>query len=294
MSILTIDEKHQKGSMYMQLPNYIIDIDALLKGMPDGSWFTHAQIFDNLLCVANPSTASFVLKTSDGLIVIDAIYPKVEMFNAIVGAIEDIGWDPNDIKKFVITHGHFDHCGCGKWLVEKYHPETYLSKIDDEFWASTPFFPDKPDTWKDFNIDHYVEDGDEITLGDTTIKVLFTPGHTPGGLSFIFPVYDNGVQHMAGMWGGTNPPAQIHNIVKYLASVDHFTEETMKAHCDVAICNHPEFDDGYGKMEYSRNRKAHMPNAYVMGEEAFQKFNSIFRNLCYWKLNTIADTNGID
>ena len=98
---------------------------------------------------------------------------------------------------------------------------------------------------------------------------------------------------MAGMWGGTNPPGAIHDIVKYLSSVDHFTEETIKAHCDVAICNHPEFDDGYGKMEYSRNRKAHMPNVYVMGEEGFQKFNSIFRNLCYRKLETIADANGI-
>ena len=277
----------------MKLPKYAIDIQGLLSGMPDGSWFTHAQIFDNLLCVANKTTASFVMKTSEGLIVIDAIYPKVEMFNAIVGAIEDIGWDPNDIKKLVITHGHFDHCGCGRWIVEKYHAETYLSKIDDEFWESTPFYPDKPDTWKDFKIDHYVDDGDEITLGDTTIKVLFTPGHTPGGLSYIFPVYDNGVKHMAGMWGGTNPPAAICDVVKYLESVDHFTEETLKAHCDVPICNHPDFDNGYAKMEYSRARKSHMPNAYVCGEEGFQKFNSVFRNLCYWKLGLIAESNGI-
>lgn len=277
----------------MKLPKYAIDIQGLLSGMPDGSWFTHAQIFDNLLCVANKTTASFVMKTSEGLIVIDAIYPKVEMFNAIVGAIEDIGWDPNDIKKFVITHGHFDHCGCGRWLVEKYHCETYLSKIDDEFWESTPFYPDKPDTWKDFKIDHYVDDGDEITLGDTTIKVLFTPGHTPGGLSYIFPVYDNGVKHMAGMWGGTNPPGAICDVVKYLESVDHFTEETLKAHCDVPICNHPDFDNGYAKMEYSRVRKSHMPNAYVCGEDGFQKFNSVFRNLCYWKLGLIAESNGI-
>ena len=60
----------------------------------------------------------------------------------------------------------------------------------------------KPDTWKDFNIDCYVDDGDVISLGDHWIRVLFTPGHTPGGLNFIFPVHDNGVEHMAGMWGG--------------------------------------------------------------------------------------------
>ena len=98
----------------MNLPMYQIDIQKLLAGMPDDSWFTHAQIFDDLLCVANKSTASFVLKTSEGLIVIDAIYPKETMFHAIVSAIEDIGWDPHEIHKLVITHRHFDHCGCGQ------------------------------------------------------------------------------------------------------------------------------------------------------------------------------------
>ena len=108
----------------MNLPMYKIDIQKLLADMPDASWFTHAQIFDDLLCVANKSTASFILKTSEGLIVIDAIYPKEEMFKAIVSAIEDIGWSPADIRKFVITHGHFGHCGCGKWLVGSFGCET--------------------------------------------------------------------------------------------------------------------------------------------------------------------------
>ena len=74
----------------MNLPMYKIDIQKLLADMPDGSWFTHAQIFDDLLCVANKSTASFILKTSEGLIVIDAIYPKEEMFKAIVLAAKPI------------------------------------------------------------------------------------------------------------------------------------------------------------------------------------------------------------
>ena len=276
----------------MNLPMYKIDIQKLLADMPDASWFTHAQIFDDLLCVANKSTASFILKTSEGLIVIDAIYPKEEMFKAIVSAIEDIGWNPADIRKFVITHGHFDHCGCGKWLVDSFGCETYLSKIDDDFWSENPFFPDRPDSWKDFNIVHYIDDGDVFTLGDNWIRVLFTPGHTPGGLSFIFPVHDNGVEHMAGMWGGTNPPATIEGNVQYLSSIEHFSKETAKYHCDVPICNHPDFDNGYIKMEYARNRKAHMPNCYCIGEDGFQLFNDIFKNLAYGKLRAIDANMG--
>ncbi len=270
----------------MKLPQYRNPAD-LIDRMPDTSWFTHAQIFDDVLIVANCSTSCFVLKTTEGLILIDAIYPKVEMYNAIVEAIKDIGWDPNDIKKLVITHGHFDHCGCGKWIVENFHAETYLSKIDDEFWRDVPFFPDRPDTWKDFDIDHYVEDGDEITLGETTIKVLFTPGHTPGGLSYIFPVHENGVRHMAGMWGGTNPPATIEGIVQYFYSLEHFLNETKKYRCDVTINNHPTMD-GYAKIEYAKQRTSHMPNVYIIGEDEFQNFCKLYRFLCYDRLEEIA------
>ena len=270
----------------MNLPQYK-NPPWLLERMPNSDWFTHAQIFDDLLIVANCSTAAFVLKTTDGLILIDAIYPKEDMYNAIVSAIEDTGWNPADIKKFVITHGHFDHCGCGRWIAEKYHPETYLSKIDDDFWRDEPFFPDRPDTWKDFHIDHYVGDGDTITLGDTTIQVLFTPGHTPGGLSYIFPVHDNGVRHMAGMWGGTNPPASIKGIVQYFYSLDHFIEECRKSHCDVTINNHPTLD-GCDKIEYSKHRCKHMPNVYVIGEDNFLTFCNVYRHLCYDRMMELS------
>ena len=123
----------------MNLPVYKIDIQGLLSGMPDSTWFTHAQIFDDVLCVANKTTAAFVLKTTEGLILIDAIYPKVEMYHAIVEAIEDIGWDPREIKKFVITHGHFDHCGCGKL------PSRNLSEQDRrQFLGNFPVLSRRP------------------------------------------------------------------------------------------------------------------------------------------------------
>ena len=271
----------------MNLPNFQSPISEVVKQMDNTTWFIHAQLFDDLLIVANPVTAAFVLKTTDGLILIDAIFPKEEMYRAIVNAIRDIGWDPGQIKKFLITHGHLDHCGCGRWVVENHHPETYLSKIDDEFWRDCPAFPDRKDTLKDFDIDHYVADGDEIVLGDTVIRVLFTPGHTPGGLSYIFPVHDNGVRHMAGMWGGTNPPGNLKGIVEYFYSLEHFQEEAAKYHCDVTLNNHPSFD-GYSKIEYAKNRASHMPNVYVIGEENFQRFCKVFRILCYDKLTELA------
>lgn len=102
-----------------------------IKAMEDMSFFTHALIFDDVLIIAQKETNCFVLKTDDGLIVIDAIWPSKNVFDAIVDAINDVGWNPDTIKKFILTHGHVDHTGCGKYFVEKYNVKTYLSEVDD-------------------------------------------------------------------------------------------------------------------------------------------------------------------
>lgn len=46
-----------------------------IKRMEDMTWFTHAQIFDDLLIVAQKETSCFVWRTSLGLVVIDGIWP---------------------------------------------------------------------------------------------------------------------------------------------------------------------------------------------------------------------------
>lgn len=255
-----------------------------IDNMFDTTWFYHAQIFDDVLMITNKSTACFVIKTSDGLILLDSIFPKVEMFNAIVDAIHDIGWDPNDIKKFVISHGHFDHCGCGKWIIDAYHPDVYMSKIDYDFWIEKPFFPDKPDTWKDFDVENFIDDGDEITLGDKTIKVYFTPGHTPGGLSFIFPVTDLGVSHMAAVWGGSNPPNNLADVLTYFKSLDYFLNQAEQAHVDVALNTHPFLDNGFEKMKFANNRLVHMPNTFIIGKDGYRQYAQLFRNMCYARM----------
>ena len=65
-----------------------------IRGMEDMSFFTHALIFDDLLIVAQRETNCFVLKSAEGLIVIDAIWPSKTAFDAITNAIRDVGWNP--------------------------------------------------------------------------------------------------------------------------------------------------------------------------------------------------------
>jgi metallo-beta-lactamase class B len=61
-----------------------------IRAMEDMSFFTHSLIFDDLLIVAQRETNCFVLKTNDGLIIIDAIWPSKKAFDSIVAAIKDV------------------------------------------------------------------------------------------------------------------------------------------------------------------------------------------------------------
>lgn len=261
--------------------------EQTIKAMEDMSFFTHAMIFDDLLIVAQRETNCFVLKTNDGLIVIDAIWPAKEAFDAIIDAVIDVGWNPDTIKKLILTHGHVDHTGCGKWFVEKYHVDTYLSKSDDIFWQEHPTKPNRPETWKDYNIDHYLQDGDTITLGDKTIYAYGTPGHTPGCLSYIFPVKEDGDIHMAALWGGTAPPWTENGVKQYLKSLDYFMNEAMRKKVDVALSNHTAVDNGLERIAYSKKRLSYMPNIYIIGQNGFQKFYQVFRTMSYDMLDRL-------
>ena len=245
--------------------------------MEDMSFFTSALIFDNLLIVAQRETCCFVLKTKKELILIDAIWPDKRAFNAIIGAVKAVGWQPENFGKLVITHGHVDHTGCGKWFVDHYGVTTYLSEIDDLYWREHPVKPDRPETWKNFEIDHYLQDGEIIVSGDTIINVYATPGHTPGGLSYIFPVWENGVMHMAGLWGGTTPPCSKEAAKQYLRSLAYFKQQATIKHVDVALSNHTAIDNGLERIYYAQKQMAYMPNIYVIGEDGFQKFCHVFK-----------------
>ena len=250
-----------------------------IKRMEDMTWFTHAQIFDDLLIVAQMETACYIWKTAEGLVVIDGIWPDERVYAELLAAIRNAGWGSEPITKFVMTHGHIDHVGCGKWLVDHHGAKTFLSKADDDLRRNTPSEEGRSDCWKEFDIDCYIGDGDHIDCGDKSINVIATPGHTTGCLSFIFPVFENGEKHMACLFGGATAPwgdeagkqLQRESVIK-------FGNAAAEQHCDVVLTNHTAFDIGLERISYSRSRMSYMPNIYILGEDGVQKFCEVFLN----------------
>ena len=104
-------------------------------------------------------------------------------------------------------------------------------------------------------------------------------GHTPGSLGFVFPVSDNGKQHIVGLFGGTilNPQDRFPSSLfeQYLMSIKHFREVTEKMKADVELENHPIMDGTFDKLAALKDRKPGQPNPFVVGERGFRSFTDV-------------------
>lgn len=95
--------------------------------------------------------------------------------------VNDEGIDPQFI---LLTHGHFDHTGAVNHIKAAFNIPVYMNE-KDLFLVSgnekkkASFLP-ASDL---INIDRYVKDGDVIEYGNENVRILETPGHTPGGIS---------------------------------------------------------------------------------------------------------------
>ena len=155
-----------------------------------------AKIWGNLYYIGVRAVCTHMIDTGDGLIIIDPGY--YETRNMILDNIRALGFRLEDIKYLVITHAHYDHMDAVPTFVELTGAKTFIAKADLPLLTGELYhYPIRP-----FAPDVLLEDGDTITLGNTTISCMSTPGHTDGTMSFFFYATDGQTQLRAGMFGG--------------------------------------------------------------------------------------------
>ena len=89
------------------------------------------------------------------------------------------------VKYIVNTHGHFDHVGANKALKDATGAEILLHEGDAPVMASAPL-QSRAFGMNEISsppADRFVKQGDVISAGSVSLKVLHTPGHSPGGIS---------------------------------------------------------------------------------------------------------------
>src|SRR5271169_994963 len=152
------------------------------------TWYAEpAKVFDNLYFVGSKIHSSWALTSSEGIILIDTLW-TYNSEEEIVGGLKKLGFDPAKVKYVIISHAHPDHVGGAKLMQDRYGSRIVMGGPDwDSIERSVNGYPGgKPKR------DIVADDGQKITLGDTAVTLIATPGHTPGTLSMIFAVKDHG------------------------------------------------------------------------------------------------------
>jgi len=224
------------------------------------------QAFDNLYYVGAAWVSAWVLKTSEGLILIDALNNKKEAAELIEGGMRRLGLDPAQIRYVLVTHGHGDHYGGAQMIAERYRARVVASEIDWKMMETGLEFDSK--MWdRPPQRDIAIKDGDTLTLGDTTVRFVITPGHTLGTISPVFDVRDGGRVHKAMIWGGTsfNFGRDMLRLDGYIAQTERMRELSARWGIDVPLSNHPGFDGTVAKLKARASAPAGT-NPFVSGQ----------------------------
>src|SRR5437762_2840315 len=235
---------------------------------PRAEWKTEpGKAFDNLYYVGSPFQATRAMTASDGIILIDSGY-DYSAKELITDGLKKLGLDPTQIKYVILTHIHSDRVWGTPYLQKTYNAHVIMSQADWDALAKTNDPPElKPKK------DMVATDGMKLTLGDTTLTLYMTPGHTPGTTSVIVPLKDGKDRHVGAVWGGINAdmgrngvqyfPTLADTFKTWIASAKRFQEIAAKQNADVYITLHPFYDKALDKLHALKFRKPGDPNPFV-------------------------------
>lgn len=244
---------------------------------PDrGTWYASPyKVFDNLYWLGTRQHSSWALKTSAGIIIIDTNFAWATQ-PEIIDGLNKLGLDPKEIKYVLISHAHGDHDQGAATLQRLYGAKVVMGAPD---WDAT--LQRQPDVAggvpkKDISVGR---EGMKLTLGDTTVDIVFTPGHTPGTLSYVFPVRDAGRSVMVAYSGGTLTGAfgtDGNRWNEYIDSQKRIAKAAADAGASVLISNHSEYDEAYTKARLvGVKRETGEANPFIVGTDGVQRYFTV-------------------
>ncbi len=227
------------------------------------------KAFDNLYYVGAAWVSAWAIKTSQGVILIDALNNNQEAEQLIDGGMRKLGLDPAQIKYVIVTHVHGDHYGGATHFQQKYSSRVVMSEND---WktAETKLEVNSKNWGPLPKRDVSVREGDKVTLGDTSVTIHITPGHTLGTISPTFDVTSGGKTHHVLLWGGTafNFGDNVPRLDSYAEATDRLAKLAREQGIDVMISNHSGYDGAIEKVAALRSQGSMDPNPFVIGTPA--------------------------
>jgi len=246
------------------------------------TWYAKpVKVFDNLYFVGQTEYSAWAVTTSEGIIIIDPIF-DYSVEEEVVNGLKTLGFDPDKIKYVLISHAHSDHVGGASYLQDRFNAKVIMSEAD---WA---LLEGTRASWRKPRKELVATDGQKLTLGDTSITLHITPGHTLGTISSLIPVRDGNAKHVVAYWGGTafnwttnrngyitaeRPDSFWFN--RYIESAQRFRTLAKAAGADAIVSNHSAFDGSKQKLPALAKRRPQDPHPYVVGADSVARYLTV-------------------
>lgn len=226
---------------------------------PSGVYCKPFCIAGNLYYVGDKRVCAHLIDTGEGLILFDAGFQHT--IHLLVQSIWELGFNPADVKYLILSHGHFDHFGACNEFRALYGCKTFMSKADAQMHRTNPaggLLDMNPNPYAQLPvIDHEFCDQEIIRLGNTSIRCVLTPGHSPGTTTFFFDIKNGDQMYHVGYFGGvgflTLYKAFLKKYGLNMTLRDEFVRSIEKVkgeQVDIVLGNHPSQNGTLEKRQY--------------------------------------------
>jgi len=234
------------------------------------SWHAEpAKVADNFYFLGTRIHNAWALVGGEGIIIFEALYDYAAP-DEIADGMRKLRLDANKVKYVVISHAHGDHDGGARFL-QDLMPTAHVVYGGPD-WDAVDKSTNRPGGKP--KRDMVGADGMRLSVGDASVQIVATPGHTPGTLSFLFEVKDNGRPLRIVYVGGTAIPfdgtAAYYDV--YIDSVRKMAKAGADFGATALISNHTEFDNGYYKAHTAANRTPGEANPFDIGKAAVGRY----------------------
>ncbi len=201
------------------------------------------RLVGNIYYVGAKNIASHLITTPEGHILIDT--GTVEMTSVITGNVEKLGFSVRDIRVMLSSHAHFDHVGGHAAMQQRTGARVMAIRQDAEaLEAGIDKSPLGDEGWTPVKVDRVLQDGDEVTLGGTTLRAVWAPGHTPGCTVWTTSVPDAGKTYSVAIFGcgGPNGGVKVVGNARFPTLVDDTLatfSKLKKLKPDLYVTGHP-------------------------------------------------------
>jgi metallo-beta-lactamase class B len=228
--------------------------------------FPAHRVIGNVYHVGSKDLASYLITTRDGHILINSGFE--ETVPLIRAGVESLGFKMSDIKILLASHAHSDHVAGHALAKEMTGAKVYVMRGDDTVIESggKGQYLYTESRWKPCVVDRVLVHGDEVKLGDVTLRAHLTPGHTRGCTTWTWKVADGGKTYDVVVIGSpnVNPGYRLVNNSEYPEIADDFakTFTILKAlPCDVFLGAHGSY---YGMIEkYEGGKRNESQNPFI-------------------------------